>query len=264
MQSRMAQLAFGPLRFDLEMLSAGDGPPLLFLHAIDGVEGARELLARLSRRFTVHAPSHPGFGASSRPPEVTGISDLAFFYLDLLSHLDLRDVTLVGASFGGWIASEIMTRDCSRISRSVLAGPLGLLRTANRANVLRDVFSLPAVEWPAAFCANPGRYLAPRRDMDAAQLLRIARNQEAAALYGWSPYMANARIAQRLHRISKPTLLISGEADCIAPADYFAAYAAAIPGARLHTVAGSGHLLHADAPEAFAEEVFAFCRERSI
>jgi pimeloyl-ACP methyl ester carboxylesterase len=120
------------------------------------------------------------------------------------------------------------------------------------------VFSLPAERWAGAFCVDPARFIAPRPGMEADQLLRVARNREAAALFGWSPHMANAKLGQRLHRVRRPTLLISGESDAIAPADYFAEYASALPGARHRALAGCGHLVHADAPEAFAEQVFAF------
>jgi pimeloyl-ACP methyl ester carboxylesterase len=259
LQSLMMPLVSGPQSRNLELLRGGEGPPLLFLHAIDGTEGAKTLLEKLAQRFTVYAPSHPGFGASSRPPELTTTGDLAYFYLDLFDQLDLHDITLVGASFGGWIGSEIMVRDCAHISRAVLAGPLGLLQTLNKQNVLLDVFSLPGDAWPAAFCADPSHFLAPQPGMNENQLLRIARNQEAAALYGWSPYMANAKLAQRLHRVKKPTLLISGDNDRIAPADYGIAYAKAIPGAQHQIARDCGHLIHADDPQALAERIFAFC-----
>jgi len=55
----------------------------------------------------VIAPTHPGFGHAALPDWIDSVDDLAYIYLDLLYALDLRDVTVVGTSLGGWLAAEI-------------------------------------------------------------------------------------------------------------------------------------------------------------
>ena len=217
METSSIRLDCGAQQFEVETIILGQGPPLVFLHGIDEVEGATELLELLAQRFTVHAPSHPGFGASSLPSGTTSMDDLAYFYLDYLGHLDLRDVTLVGASLGGWLACEILVRDSSRFLAVALAAPLGFKKTAAMRNPLRDIFSLPEDTWPGLFCEKPAVFPAPSNDMAPASLLRIARDREAAALFGWSPYMTNPKLNQRLHRIASPALLVWGDADKIAP-----------------------------------------------
>ncbi len=67
---------------DTELFKAGSGPDLLFLHGMDGIEGAAALLRTLSANFTVYAPSHPGFGASALPSDFSAVDDLGYFYLD--------------------------------------------------------------------------------------------------------------------------------------------------------------------------------------
>ena len=86
----------------------------------------------------------------------------------------------------------------------------------------------------------------------------IARNREASARYGWSPYMHDPKLKGRLHRIRIPTLFLWGIADRILSEDYGRAYCAAIPGARFETIASAGHYLHIEAPDAFARAIFAF------
>jgi len=108
----------------LELVVKGQGAPLLLLHGMDGVEGCARIIDLLARDFTVYAPSHPGFGASELPRAFSTIDDLAYFYLDLLDHFDLQNVTVVGFSLGGWIAAEILVKDASRVSRLVLGAPL--------------------------------------------------------------------------------------------------------------------------------------------
>lgn len=90
----------------LEMLTAGAGPPLLFLHGGDYFAQHREFFDRLARHWQVVVPRHPGFGNSERPGAFRTIHDLAYLYLDLLEQLKFGKVILVGASFGGGSRSK--------------------------------------------------------------------------------------------------------------------------------------------------------------
>src|SRR6266566_829337 len=110
----------------VETVIAGTGPPLLFLHGGDYVAQNRAFLDRLAQRFRVVAPRHPGFGTTPRPAWFRTIHDIAYLYLDLLDRLDLRDVTLAGSSFGGWVALEIAVRSTARLGRLVLIDSLRL------------------------------------------------------------------------------------------------------------------------------------------
>src|SRR6266478_1063947 len=103
----------------VEALVAGAGPPLLFLHGGDYVAQNRPFLDRLAQRFRVIAPRAPGFGNTPRPAWFRSVGDIAYL------RLDLRDATVVGSSFGGWVALETAVRSTSRISRLVLIDSLG-------------------------------------------------------------------------------------------------------------------------------------------
>ena len=76
----------------IEAFTAGNGPPLLFLHGGDYVAQNRPFLDRLAQRFRVIAPRHPGFGRSPRPNWFRTVHDIAYLYLDLLDRLDLDEI----------------------------------------------------------------------------------------------------------------------------------------------------------------------------
>ena len=99
----------------VQMLQAGSGPPLLFLHGAGGAGRWLPFQERLAKTFGVYFPSHPGHGGSPAAEWIEHISDLAFHYLDLLDTLGLERVHLAGASFGGWIAAEMATMASSRL-----------------------------------------------------------------------------------------------------------------------------------------------------
>ena len=57
----------------------GQGDPLLVLHGAGGNRGWTRWLGRVAERFTVWAPTHPGFGRSGDADWMDGIDDLAPF-----------------------------------------------------------------------------------------------------------------------------------------------------------------------------------------
>src|SRR5258706_10825787 len=130
----------------VETLIVGSGPPLLFLHGGDYVAQNRPFLDRLAQRFRVIAPRHPGFGTTPRPAWFRGVNDIAYLYLDLIERLDLHDATLVGSSFGGWLALEIAAPSTARIAHLMLIDSLGLKFGGREERDNAHIYALPADE----------------------------------------------------------------------------------------------------------------------
>ena len=242
----------------LEVVEKGRGRPLLFLHPGIGLDPNAPVIDQLAAHARVIAPSHPGFGNSEQPKTFTTVDDLAYFYLDLLEELDLKEVVLVGISFGGWIAAEIAVKSTARLSHLVLANAVGIKVGARDTRDIVDMFAITESE------LNQLAYLDPKlaernyKAMQEADVRVIARNREASARYGWSPYMHDPKLTGRLHRIRIPTLFLWGVADRILSEDYGRAYCAAIPGARFELIERAGHYPYIEAPDAFARAIFAF------
>jgi len=232
----------------LGVLRRGQGRPLLFLHGMDGLEGALDLIDGLSGEFQVLAPSHPGFGASALPADFDTVDDIAYLYLDLIEALDLRDVLVVGLSFGGWIAQEMLIKSRDRVSRLVLGAPLGLRTGDRRRQDAIDLFMLPMREAERLLQVTPCAD-ADLAGMDEERLKRLLRNREAVSLYGWSPYLNDPKLRRRLHRLDVPTLVVWGADDRLIPPRYGEEYARALPDARLETIAACGHRIAVDRPD---------------
>src|SRR4029077_10279125 len=131
----------------IEILRRGKGRPVLFLHPHIGMHGSGPFIERLARHVQVLAPSHPGFGHSELPRGMASVDDMSYFYLDLIEELDLRDLVVVGASFGGWIAAEIATKTCERLSRLVMIGAVGAKFGASDRSAIVDIFATPPSRW---------------------------------------------------------------------------------------------------------------------
>jgi pimeloyl-ACP methyl ester carboxylesterase len=242
------------------IVKGGGGSPLLFLHGMDGVEGCSRIIDLLACDFKVYAPSHPGFGASELPRAFSTIDDLAYFYLDLLEHFDLRNVTVVGFSLGGWIAAEMLVKDVSRVSRVVLGAPLGLRTAERRKSHVTDLFTLDPREVDATLQVTPAAR-GNLAELPESVLERIARNAEAVCLFGWSPYLYNPKLHLRLHRIKAPTVLLWGEDDRLAPLDYARSFVAKLKQVQLETLPACGHRIYVDSPEVAAARIVNFATQ---
>ena len=243
----------------IEMIERGSGWPLLFLHPGIGIDASAPVLDRLTAGGRLLAPSHPGFGASEGPKHMTTVDDLSYFYLDLMDQLDLRDATVVGVSFGAWVAAAIAVKSTARIARLVMANAVGIKVGDRETRDIPDIWALDPEEVLRLQYADPARAAVDYTKLSEDRVTVIARNREATALYGWDPYLHNPKLKQRLHRIDVPTLLLWGVDDrFVTPGYYGAAYQALIPVARLETIAGAGHFPHLERPDAFAERVAAF------
>jgi pimeloyl-ACP methyl ester carboxylesterase len=241
----------------LEVLRHGAGEPVVFLHGFQPAEPDARWIQLVGRCAEVIAPSMPGFGGSDRPRDFERVYDVLNTLAAFLETLGHRKATLVGSSFGGWMAAELAVRSCDRIARLVLVDALGIKVSDRTTPDILDVFnSLPAAV-KGAMWHDEAR--APDLDaMTDEQLIMRHRNWESLALYGWKPYMHNPRLSYWLPRISVPTLVLWGASDRVVKPDYGRAYAARIPGAAFAEVAGAGHHPEIEQPDSFADHVLGF------
>jgi pimeloyl-ACP methyl ester carboxylesterase len=170
----------------------------------------------------VIAPSHPGFGRSELPRAMTTVDDLAYFYLDVMDALDLRDVVLAGVSFGGWIAAEIAIKSTERLSHVVLADAVGIKLGDREQRDIVDIFTTKQSEVDRLAFHNPKIAAIDHASISDEDAHILFRNREATALFAWSPYMYDPKLASRLHRIQVPTLVLWGASDRIVSPDLWA------------------------------------------
>jgi len=246
----------------IELIDRGHGRPILFLHPHIGLDPSAPVLAMLAEGGRLIAPSHPGFGHSERPAGITTVDDLAYFYLDLMDALDLRDTLVIGVSLGAWIAAAIAVKSTARMARLVLGNPVGIKVGDRETRDILDIFAMVEGEFLEKAFADPAVGRRDYRAMREDEVTVVARNREAAALYAWSPYMHDPKLKGRLHRIRIPTLVVWGAADRLVGEAYCRAFAAAVPDAKFVAIAGAGHFPHIEQPKAFAGRALAFSEDR--
>ena len=170
---------------DIDCDIAGTGRDILYLPGGSWLAQEREFIARLARLGRVITPELPGFGARAAPLHFDCADDLAYVCLDLVEALELKDILLVGANFGGWVAAEIATKTCADISTLMLIDPYGLRTGGREEREIADLFALADPELKRLAWADASRFDENPRNQPEPELARRVRAREALARYGW-------------------------------------------------------------------------------
>lgn len=241
---------------ELTLRRAGEGEKLLLLHGANGNVSWLPIMEALAERYHVILPDHPGFGDTDAPHWMDNISDVAYFYLDVIEALELDGFHLAGHSMGGWIAAEIAVRNASRLKSLTLVAaagirvdgtPMGDLFAWSPPETVRQVYAQQSyIDELLAF------------EPDEEQIDVMLKNRQMAARLCWSPRLHNPDLKKWLHRLTLPTLILWGDSDGIFPEPYAHAYHELIPGSELEVYENCGHVPMAEARDAFLSRFAAF------
>jgi len=245
--------------FQTQVLEAGTGDPLLFLHGSTDLQ-PNPFLDALAARYRVVAPRHPGYGKSTGSEQLLDIHDLIYYYLDFLDAEGLRGLPLIGHSLGAMFAAELAAVQPDRFSKLVLIAPFGLW---NPEYPVADFFAMtprqlaPAMYYDAESPAAAAAAAVPSEsDGYIHFMVERAKSMATAAKYLWP--IPNRGLAKRLHRVSAPTLLVWGESDAVSPPRYARDFQAAIAGATVATIPNAAHMPQVEQPAALADVVLRF------
>lgn len=232
----------------------------MFLHAEDYFTQHLPWLDQLSRHFRVVAPRLPGFGQSALPENFRTIDDLAYHTMDLITALNLRDVTLVGASMGGWVGMEVCVRSTRNIARLALLGAVGVKFGGREDRDFADLYALPAQDATRLLFHNPDKVLPDYTQLSDDAALEIARDRQSAGLLLWKPFMHNPALRKWLHRINIPALVIAGAQDGFVVQGHAAKLAQALPDGRAQLIANAGHYPQIEQADETAAAIVAFAQ----
>ena len=244
--------------YQVEMHKGGSGPPLLFLCGGEGFGTYDPTSGPLAERFTVYAPSHPGFFGTPRPEWLYTINDVAHFTKDLVRELGLDDYVLVGHSLGGWIAAEMAAMDSHNIKGLVLIDAAGVRPEKGQ---ITEVFMVSGETRLKLGFHDPSQvpnydFFTAERTSDEAAAAHA--NMEMMSRLCWKPYLHNPSLPHYLGGVGTRTLVVWGNQDAIFPVECGEMYANLIPNATLRTIDNCGHSPQMEKPQEFNEAVTSF------
>lgn len=244
--------------------TAGEGPPLLLIHA-NPLDHRMWLYqtALLSRRFRVVAVDLRAYGRSDKPEESYGFADVVADIRAVCDREALDGAVIGGASMGAKAAFALAADEPRRFAGLVLVGGNAFrggsydsrIRgyreqgPAYRAAHLADLVAPGYPETPL------GRHLMTWLTDDTAALSgeAIARLFEA---------FDGVDLAARVGALRLPVLIVNGAHDL--SLDGARQTAALIPGAAHHVIPGAGHLCCLEDPVRFDAIVAEFLAARRL
>jgi pimeloyl-ACP methyl ester carboxylesterase len=210
-------------------------------------------MEKLAERFEVLVPEHPGYGKSDEPEWLENIHDVAYFYLDFLKKLNLKNVTVVGSSMGGWIAMEMAVRDTSRLKSLVLVSPAGVAAPGVKP---ADIFLMAPEEVIKSLFFDEKLAQARLAEPVTPEALDIAlKNRHTTARLAWEPRLHDPFLPKWLHRIDVPVKIVWGRQDHILPVGAVEFYRKLLPKASIDILENCGHLPHAEKADQFVDIV---------
>ena len=247
----------------------GDGPPVVLIHGwpLSGRSWEAQVPALIAAGYRVVTYDRRGFGRSSQPWTGYDYDTLAADLDALLTHLDLRETTLVGFSMGGGeVVRYLATYGAGRIAKVVLAAavPPYLYRSDDNPDGGLDDATIGQFEdgvrtdriafldqFTSAFFAA-----GDRNDLVSEPLRLYNRDIAAHA----SPKgtldciaaFARTDFRKDLQSVTVPALVIHGDSDGIVPFEVSGKRShEAIEGSELTLVLGGPHGLNVTHPAEF-------------
>jgi len=253
----------------------GSGPVVVLLHGwpVDSRAWEPQLHPLLQAGFRVVMYDRRGFGRSSRPTTGYDFDTLAADLDAVLTHLDLRDVALVGFSLGtGELARYVGKHGTERLASCVFLeslapsfaksddNPWGV-DAAGVAGVQQAILNDRAA-WLSGLIGdflNLDDYLGKRVSEDTVRALWNA-GAEASPEATWAcPVGWLDDFSQDINRIDVPTLILHGTADRILPIDgQGRRLHAALPSARYVEIEGGPHVNPVSHKDDVNRELLAF------
>lgn len=249
----------------------GAGITLLLLHGFGAsLESWRDILPLLEQRYKLILVDMKGFGLSSKPDDGTySIREQASIIMALIRHLDLKDLVLIGHSYGGSVALatylELVSGKLSNPIRSLIL--LDAPGYPQRLPLFIKVLQTPVINHlllallparaRAAYILNQVFY--DKSKVTADRINRYARffdlpgSHRAMIDSARQLIPENSALTARIGEIAVPTLIIWGAHDPLIYLWQAHRLHDVIQGSRLTVLARCGHVPQEERPEDTAQ-----------
>ena len=226
----------------------GHRPPVILLHGAGGTHLYWPSEVRRLAGYRIYAPDLPGHGKSGGRGQQS-IQAYASNIIDWLESIGLHSALFVGHSMGSAIALTLALDYPEHILGLGLVGGgarlkmnSALLESASSDTTFQNAVDT-VVGWSFSSQAPP--------ELVALAGKRMAESRPSV-LYGDFLACDSFDVTERLAEIQAPTLVVCGTEDRMTPLRNAQYLVDNIPGARLATVPGAGHMVMLERPQAVA------------
>lgn len=250
------------IRYDVQ----GQGPWLILCHSLaTDLSLWDDQMPALTAKFRVLRFDTRGHGGSDAPAGDYDFPMLATDVLGLMDALGVAKAHFLGISLGGMIGQHLVLAAPGRLERLVLVSTTSGYPPEAAAQWAERNRTVAAGGLEPLVAPTLERWFTPAfREAQPAVMARIAGLIRATPVAGYMgcgvalASLATAPITGRLGQIAHPTLVVVGADDAGTPPAMGGTIAAAIPGARLESLAPASHLCNIEQAAAFNQLVTDF------
>jgi len=254
------------LPYDYE--EKGSGFPIVFAH---GLTFDRHMwdhqVETLSSRYRCIAYDFLGHGGSPLGPEGYSLEDEAENLHALMAQWGASPAHIVGLSMGGMVALRLALAQPQDVRSLTILDASAEEELPERAPLYEQLAATAKAQGPQTVAdpvvgfmfsrgfveSQPETVEAYKRSFGALDMEGLERATKAVS--------RRTTVLARIPQIAAPTLVMVGSEDISTTADKAQHIADGIRGARLETVAGSGHMTPVEQPERISELLSAFLAE---
>jgi cis-3-alkyl-4-acyloxetan-2-one decarboxylase len=260
-------------------LDIGEGPVVVLVHGLASAWAAWFCnIPELAAGYRVIAVDLPGFGRSDGFAGAVEIGHYVDALIELLDHLGVGDVRIVGHSLGGIVAHRFAAERPERTAALVIVAsgglPQGVRESMFHGLAVGSTLLNPVPRPMIRRAVRGAMAIAPLRQLLIGQVVddpsgvsrELASHMMTAACYSRGTAAAilaalRALRGQDLRQITCPTLVVGGGRDRLVSEASLKYYAVAIPGARRAMLPAVGHIPMFECPAAFNALLRSFLEE---
>jgi pimeloyl-ACP methyl ester carboxylesterase len=237
---------------------------LLLVHGNgDEADTWRHVFVPLSEHFRVIAPDLPGFGRSQS--DHASLMGFATWLHDLISHLGLKQIHLLGSSLGGAVAAQYAAMYPNlTLSMCIVGGASPALGNLHASQAIQELLepTLGVAHYNNLRKADPDvayetlrpyyhkLEALPQNDQEFLRRRVWERVQSDTQRDAFFAALRNLFVPAAPLVVNTPTQLIWGEFDQIVPLEHGKTIQQQIPNTPLAIVPQAGHLPHQEQPHA--------------
>lgn len=242
----------------IRVYQGGEGKDVLLLHGLPGsIEDWEPLLKNIPKGYRVTAYDRPGHGYSQSADNQSSLSANTEIATALISQLNLKNVTVVGHSYGGGVALNLTLEHPNLIKACVLIDPVAYPvpdipfdpRPLTIPVVGRGLATLTMVIMGRRVEKNvtselffPNNQLVPLSHLKTvSKIWSQAKVITTSARELSQHYLDFERVSSRYHQIYKPVFIIHGVEDRVIPARQSVRLSRQLPNAELLLLEHIGH-----------------------
>jgi pimeloyl-ACP methyl ester carboxylesterase len=250
---------------DLHFRAEGDGFPLILLHGLLGsADNWRTASKRLSEIYKVYALDLRNHGRSPHDKSMT-YPNMAGDLTEFLDRQGISEAHIIGHSMGGKVAIQFTTNAPGRLAKLVVVDVAPKAYPPSQRPILAALGSLN-LEHFTSFAAIDAALAEHISETPVRQFLLKNIERERDGGFRWR--IGLAAITENYHELTKPIVaarivdkpacfIRGSRSDYIQDGDW-PAVKKIFPHADLVTIAGAGHWVHTEAPDAFHRVVVDF------